>query len=130
MAGIAIAWQQPTLTALCAPDANHFAWKIHLANESDFELDGSFDSDFDPLTMADIGAGDEAFDELDFGSSGDHEFTTPRGGSTLYVRWSSDHGSKTDAAANEELCEQPSVEQSVAEESEDECAPDDRRQAG
>lgn len=102
-AGLALAWVQPSLTPKCAPNENSFAWTINLHQEKDYSVDWSFQSNF------------TGFATVDFGSAGDHDFTTVRGGSTLYVRWSSDHASKAQANANSELCEQPAVEQSVAE---------------
>jgi hypothetical protein len=103
MAGVALAWTAPALSAECAPDGSHFAWKIHLPSESNYNIDWSFDSGF------------ATFSTINFGSSGDHDFTTDRGGTTLYVRWSSDTGVKAHAAADDSLCQQPSVEESVAE---------------
>jgi hypothetical protein len=98
-AGIVLAWVQPTLTAECAPDANNYAWKINLHTEDNYKIDWSFDSTFGTFTT------------VDFLTAGDHSFTTVRGGTTLYVRWFSDHSSKASAAANAELCTQ--VEQSI-----------------
>jgi len=94
MAGTALAWEEPTLTALCAPDANSYAWTIHLATEDDYNIDWSFDNF-------------ATFTTTDFLTAGDHEFTTPRGGDKLKVRWSSEHSSKAKAEANAELCEPP-----------------------
>lgn len=94
MAGTALAWEEPTLTALCAPDANSYAWQIHLPTEDDYNIDWSFDSF-------------ATFTTTDFLTAGDHEFITPRGGETLKVRWSSEHSSKAKADANAELCAPP-----------------------
>lgn len=102
-AGLALAWVQPSLTPKCAPDENSYAWTINLHQEGNYSVDWSFQSNFAGSTT------------VDFASAGDHDFTTARGGSTLYVRWSSDHASKAQANANSELCEQTVVEQSVAE---------------
>ncbi len=104
LAGTVLAWVQPTLTSDCAPDANHFAWKINLHNEENFSIDWSFASNFSGATTT------------NFGSAGDHSFLTQRGGTTLYVRWTSDHNSKAQTAANLDLCvkESESVAQSVA----------------
>jgi uncharacterized repeat protein (TIGR01451 family) len=96
MATIAFAWKDPMLTALCAPDENSYAWRIHLETESNYDIELSWDNFATP-----------AFDTIDFGSAGDHDFTTARGGSTLYVRFADDHGAKASAAADEELCEPP-----------------------
>ncbi len=103
VAGTVLAWVQPILTSDCAPDANSYAWKINLHSEDNYSIDWSFDSGFAGATT------------VDFGSSGDHSFTTPRGGATLYVRWSSDHSSKAQADANGDLCEKESQAESVAE---------------
>ncbi len=102
-AGVVLAWVQPTLTAQCAPDENSYAWSIHLHSEGNYNIDWSFDSNF------------ASFTTTNFGSAGDHDFTTPRGGPTLYVRWTSDHGSKAQAAANGDLCQEESVAESVQE---------------
>ena len=95
------AWRA-TLTSDCAPDANSFAWKINLQNEPDYKIEFSFASNFSGSWT------------VDFGTSGEHSFTTPRTGATLYFRWVSDHNSKGSAAANANLCEQQSVAESVA----------------
>jgi hypothetical protein len=102
-AGLALAWVQPSLAPKCAPDENSYAWTINLHQEGNFSVDWSFQSNF------------AGFATVDFGSAGDHDFTTVRGGSTLYVRWSSDHASKAQANADADLCEQPIDEESVAE---------------
>ena len=102
-AGIALAWQAPTLTANCAPDDNTFAWTINLPGvEDNYKVDLSWDNFATP-----------PFDTIDFGSSGDHDFTTPRGGSILYVRWTSDPEKMASVSGDSELC--VPVEQSVAE---------------
>jgi hypothetical protein len=90
----ALGWQA-TLTPDCAPDANTFAWKINLNEEPDYNIDFSFDSDF------------ASFWTVDFLTKGDHSFTTPRTGETLYFRWASDHDSKGKADADGELCPPP-----------------------
>lgn len=93
--GTALAWVKPTLTAECAPDATHYAWKINLHSEGNYNIDWSFFADFEPAT------------KVNFVTAGDHSFVTPRGGTTLYVRWSSDKGSKAQATANASLCAPP-----------------------
>jgi uncharacterized repeat protein (TIGR01451 family) len=84
-----------TLTSDCAPNANTFAWKINLHTEANYKIDFSFDSDF------------ETFWTVDFLTQGDHSFTTPRSGETLYFRWFTDHTSKGQADADGELCPPP-----------------------
>jgi hypothetical protein len=102
-AGLALAWVQPSLTPRCAPDENSYAWTINLHQEDNFSVDWSFESNF------------ASFATIDFGSAGDHDFTTPRGGSTIYVRWSSQHDSTAQANADSGLCQQQSVAESVQE---------------
>jgi uncharacterized repeat protein (TIGR01451 family) len=96
-AGAALAWNPLTLTANCAPDDNSYAWTINLPAEDNSKVDWSFDSDF------------ASFTTVDFGSAGDHDFTTPRGGPTLYVRWNSDHrlDAQDSENANGDLCAPP-----------------------
>jgi hypothetical protein len=93
--GGALGWSQPTLSALCAPNANSYSWKIVLPQEADYNIEFSWSADFS-----------SAWTE-DFGSAGTHTFDTARGGSTLHARWASDKRVKTQATANEELCVQP-----------------------
>jgi hypothetical protein len=92
LATSAFAWGNLTLTAECAPDQATFAWTINLPNENNFKVDWSFDSDF------------STFMTIDFGSMGEHDFTTPRGGDVLYVRWSSEHNTTAQAASNKQMC--------------------------
>jgi len=79
----------------CADDENSYAWSITLNPESNQNIELSFAADFSGSWTT------------DFVTSGTHSFTTPRGGSTLYVRYVSDHGASDSAAANGELCEPP-----------------------
>lgn len=106
-AGIALAWSAPTLTANCAPDENTFAWTINLPGvEDNYKVDLSWDNFATP-----------PFDTIDFGTGGDHDFTTPRGGSILYVRWTDDPDKMASVSGDTELCvpvESNSPEQSVA----------------
>ena len=91
--GQAGAWVTPTLSANCAPDANSYAWTIDLHPESNQKIELSW------------GTGAfTAFRTTDFVSSGAHTFTTPRGGTTLVVRYASDKNVKTSAMANGQLC--------------------------
>ncbi|MGV0985079.1 MAG: hypothetical protein ACOYB2_11020 [Limnohabitans sp.] len=97
LAGTALAWQKPSVEAQCAPDAEHYAWTVTLTGaESNYDFDWSFGKN-GPWTKVD-------------GSSGANDLTTPRGGDTLYVRWTSDHSSVGKAEASDELCEQPTPE--------------------
>jgi uncharacterized repeat protein (TIGR01451 family) len=101
MAGTVLAWDKPTLTPLCAPDANSYAWRIHLASEDNFVIEWSFSSVFAGAIT------------VDFLTAGDHDFITPRGGPKLHVRWSSDPTTKAKADANPALCEpanEPAIE--------------------
>ena len=73
--GQAGAWSTPTLTAACAPDASHYGWTVNLPHESNYKIDTSWNSSFSGATT------------MDLGTAGAHSFTTARGGSKLYVRW-------------------------------------------
>lgn len=96
-AGIALAWQPPTLTSSCAPDENSFAWTIDLPGpEDNYKVDLSWDN----FATA-------PFATIDFGSAGSHDFTTSRGGPILYVRWTSDPSKKASLSGDTELCVQP-----------------------
>jgi MYXO-CTERM domain-containing protein len=86
------AWSAPTLRAVCAPSGTQLGWSITLPQEKNFKVDMAFNSSFTGATTT------------DFGSAGTHAFTTARGGTTLWVRWSSDHSVKTRASANTTLC--------------------------
>ena len=98
--GTVLGWARPMLTAECAPDANSLAWHINLQGpEDNYKVDWSFDSGFAGATT------------VDFVSAGDHSFTTPRDGWTLYVRWTSHHSSHAQAAANLQLCTKGSESQ-------------------
>ena len=87
-----LAWGNLTLTAECAADTATYAWTIDLPNENNFKVDWSFDADF------------ATFATVDFGLAGEHQFTTPRSGDILYVRWSSDHDTMAQAMSNQEVC--------------------------
>jgi LPXTG-motif cell wall-anchored protein len=92
-AGQASAWVAPTLTALCAPDTTHFAWSINLQTEADQRIEMSWG-----------GSTFVTFQTTDFGTAGAHSFTTLRGGTTLMVRYASDHNAMTSAAGKTEVC--------------------------
>ncbi len=94
LAAPVLAWTAPSVQPNCAPDENSYAWTVTLSGkESNYNFDWSFNEGFSTFTTVN-------------GSQGDNDLVTPRGDTTLYVRWSSDHASKTSAAANTTLCEQ------------------------
>ncbi len=93
MVGVALAWNNPTVRANCAPDANHYDFTITLAQESDYNMEWSFGPS-GPWT---------AF----VGKQGDNDLVTPRGTGDLYVRWASDQGSIGHATPNSGLCNPP-----------------------
>jgi hypothetical protein len=90
-----VAWTPPSLEALCASDENSYSWRITLTTEPDYWIELSWNADFSDDW------------DVDFGSAGQHQFDTPRGGSVLYARWKNDTAKKTSAQANAVLCEQP-----------------------
>jgi hypothetical protein len=105
LAGTALAWAAPNLTALCAEDENTYAWRVTFSqDEPNFVMELLWDSSTTP------------FDTINFGAdahlSGPHDFTTPRGGTVLKIRFQSDTGAKDTATANAELCNPPSEPQS------------------
>ena len=94
-AGTALAWANPSLQSDCAPNENSYAWWVTLPGD---EPNYNFDWTFDTGNWASGGTGNA-------GGTEPFYFTTSRGGSTLHVRWSSDHNAKASATANAELCE-------------------------
>ena len=112
LAGTALAWASPNLSALCAEDENTYAWRVTFPqDEPNFEMELLWDSSTTP------------FDTIDFGAdahlNGPHDFTTPRGGTVLKIRYADDTGAKDTATANAELCEPPASipEESIHEQS-------------
>jgi uncharacterized repeat protein (TIGR01451 family) len=95
--GTALAWATPELTANCAPDENSYSWTITLSGQ---ESNYKFDLSWDDFATA-------PFDTMDAGGTSPFDFTTPRGGATLYVRWWGDNSSKAHADANGDLCAPP-----------------------
>ena len=94
-AGTTLAWSDPDLESECAPNENEFAWSIWLPTESNYDMEFSWSADFS-----------NAWD-VTFPGNGIHEFTTARGGTTLYVRFDDDHNANDSEPANDELCEEP-----------------------
>lgn len=94
MVSTVFGWQA-TLASDCAPDPNHFAWKINLiTTENTYLVELSFDEDFEDSW------------EVDFLTKGLHSFTTERDGETLYFRWSDAKGK---ADADGDLCKEPDI---------------------
>lgn len=90
-----VQWNQPEVVALCAPDDQHFTFIVTLTgDEPNYNFDWSFNQNFNNATTVN-------------GVKGDNSLITPRGGDVLYVRWSSDHGSKTSINAKYALCNPP-----------------------
>jgi len=90
----ALAWNQPTVTANCAPDSNHYSFTIVLTgSESNYNIDWSWNSSFSGATTVNSTTNPSPY-----------TLVVPRGGTTLYVRWSSDNGSYNSATANGTLC--------------------------
>ena len=88
------AWTPPTITPICAPDMNHYEFTVTLAHEANYKYEWSFGSS-GPWTQV-------------MGQQGPNDLVVPRGQGDLYVRWTSDTGSKSHATPNGALCEQPS----------------------
>ena len=98
--GVVFAWAKGDVTPDCAPGPNSLAWTVNLPQESDYHFDWSFDKNFSTFTT-------------EGGGQGDNFFQTPRGGTTLYVRWSQDHNVTWQGTANTELCFKPVRQTSV-----------------
>jgi hypothetical protein len=88
------AWTAPTITPVCAPDVNSYAFTVTLAHEANYNFDWSFGSSGPWTKVA--------------GQQGPNDLIVPRGQGDLWVRWTSDHNSKSHATPNGALCEQPS----------------------
>jgi len=98
------AWVHPTITPLCAPDANHYEFTVTLAHESNYKFDWSFGNSGPWTTVV--------------GQQGANDLVVARGQGNLYVRWTSDHGSFSSATPDGVLCVLPTPSPSNPVESE------------
>ena len=93
----AFAWSNPTVTPLCAPDSTHFAFKVTLSNESNYNMQWSWSQYFTSYTAITL-------------AKGDNTVTIPRGthsnNDRWYIRYASDHNAVGNAKANGTLCPQ------------------------
>jgi hypothetical protein len=96
-----MAWTPPTITPLCAPDANSYAFTVNLDtntwDNSGYQFEWAFGS-----TMPDAGWTGVV------GNVGDNSLVTPRGTGKLWVRWTVDHSSFASATPDGDLCVSPS----------------------
>ena len=90
-----LAWMPPVRHRCSPPDADHYAWRINLSQEPNYLIQMSWNADFSNKWT------------VNFGSPGSPDFDTIASGSTLYVRWASDIAKKASAAADGQLCVQP-----------------------
>lgn len=88
------AWTNPTVTALCAPDADHFEFTVTLDQASNYNYDWSFGSSGPWTTVA--------------GHLGANDLVVVRASGQFWVRLTSDQGLMGQATPNATLCASPS----------------------
>src|SRR3989344_6643310 len=93
--GVAFAWHSPVLRALCAPDSDTYSFPINLTPESNQNIELSWASNFSNSWM------------INFVTPGLHTFTTNTNGTTLWIRYVSDHNATAHVAVNSTLCFAP-----------------------
>lgn len=95
------AWQNPQVTALCAPNASSFQFKVIVANEANGDAEWSWASNYNPNT------------NVTLTEPGTTILTIARGGhvtgDTWRIRFDDDHGAQGSAAANGALCNPPTA---------------------
>jgi hypothetical protein len=101
LAGTALGWHA-FLDSDCAPDENSYAWLINLSDEDHFQVDFWWD---DKTGEPDFTINFE--DQDGFAPDTWFAFTTPRGGSTLFIEF---EDAKDSEAANGQLCPEPGID--------------------
>jgi hypothetical protein len=94
-AGLALAWSAPSIASVCATDQAVHNWTVTLAVESDYHIQWAGDAAFTSPTTVLMHAGANSL-------------ATPASVTTLFVRWASDHSSKSSAAWAGGACPTPS----------------------
>ena len=94
-AGLALAWSAPSIASVCTTDQAVHNWTVTLAVESDFHIQWAGDAAFTSPTTVLMHAGANSL-------------ATPASVTTLFVRWASDHSSKSSAAWDGGACPTPS----------------------
>ena len=94
-AGLALAWSAPSIASVCTTDQAVHNWTVTLAVESDFHIQWAGDAAFTSPTTVLMHAGANSL-------------ATPASVTTLFVRWASDHSSKSSAAWAGGACPTPS----------------------
>lgn len=89
------AWSPPGIASVCSNDQNVHNWTVTLATESNYGIQWANNSAFTNATNVTMHAGANSL-------------STPASVTTLYVRWSSDHNSKSSAAWTGGACSTPS----------------------
>ena len=84
-AGLALAWSAPSIASVCTTDQAVHNWTVTLAVESDYHIQWAGDAAFTSPTTVLMHAGANSL-------------STPASVTTLFVRWASDHSSKSSAA--------------------------------
>ena len=93
-AGLALAWSAPSIASVCTTDQAVHNWTVTLAVESDFHIQWAGDAAFTSPTTVLMHAGANSL-------------ATPASVTTLFVRWASDHSSKSSAAWAGGACPTP-----------------------
>ena len=94
-AGLALAWSAPSIASVCTTDQAVHNWTVTLAVESDYHIQWAGDAAFTSPTTVLMHAGANSL-------------STPASVTTLFVRWASDHSSKSSAAWAGGACPTPS----------------------
>ena len=93
-AGLALAWSAPSIASVCTTDQAVHNWTVTLAVESDYHIQWAGDAAFTSPTTVLMHAGANSL-------------ATPASVTTLFVRWASDHSSKSSAAWAGGACPTP-----------------------
>jgi outer membrane biosynthesis protein TonB len=92
------AWAPPGIASVCSSDQATHNWTITLASESNYSIQWADNSSFTSATTVTMHVGANSL-------------STPATVTTLYVRWSSDHNSKSSAAWTGGACSTPTPPQ-------------------
>jgi hypothetical protein len=92
--GVVFAWSPPSIAPVCSTDQAVHNWTVTLATESNYGIQWADNSSFTSPTTVTMHAGANAL-------------STPASVTTLYVRWASDHTSKSHATWSGGLCSAP-----------------------
>jgi hypothetical protein len=102
-----MAWTPPTVTPLCAPDTDHYAFTVNLDtntwDNSGYSFDWAFGATQPESGWTTVPA-----------NVGDNKLVVARGEGSLWIRWTADASSVGSATPNGELCSKPSSDPSTS----------------